>query len=531
MSKATKKFAKNALVRAVIYIRVSSERQAEGVSPQAQEDDARRYCEERGYTVVKVYRDTEKYKVGSKMVEPSGTRSDRPGLRQMLVDGAAGLFDVVVAWREDRLYRGVNRAMLDVSDLVKNGAVTIELVKEHYDPSTAVVKAWAAGVELQARVDRTIMGQADRLARGMYTGGKTVPYGLKVQDGYMVLDEEEAPWIEKIWRWRGEKAGYSEIRRRLVEGGARQRGNVKYPWQTETLRTILSHSYYHTGLFPVKWGGEVYELAVPVIVDPETAQRVYDYAAQWKAYPAGNLQAQALGAGLVYCGACNTRMGVHTWRIVRGEKVYTYFKYNCRNHVRRNIVEGCAGGVVLHRVDEQIWAKTWEHISDPVKFEADIQAAIAGRKAQTPDASAEVEKLQKRLDALQMGKQWVITERREKRITQDDYETQIASLYIEESAIKRDLAAASLLIGNQADKLMQVALVFRQELAAGWELLNCEPHNEEERNLQFEGRYKVVQGIVKRVDVATDKTVNVTLEYTPSNLCISDTPSSRSPNR
>jgi len=53
-----------------IYIRTSSERQAEKASPQAQEDDCRAYYEDQGFQVVEVYRDTEKYK--------SRTRRDRP---------------------------------------------------------------------------------------------------------------------------------------------------------------------------------------------------------------------------------------------------------------------------------------------------------------------------------------------------------------------------------------------------------------------------------------------------------------------
>lgn len=62
--------------RAGIYIRVSSERQAEKVSPQMQEMECRSYCETRGYQVIGVYRDIERYRVGKKLIEPSGTRSD-----------------------------------------------------------------------------------------------------------------------------------------------------------------------------------------------------------------------------------------------------------------------------------------------------------------------------------------------------------------------------------------------------------------------------------------------------------------------
>ena len=70
--------------RAVIYIRTSSEMQGEKSSPIEQEADCRRLAEEKGLIVVRVYQDTEKYRAGSKPVEPSGSRSDRPGLLAML---------------------------------------------------------------------------------------------------------------------------------------------------------------------------------------------------------------------------------------------------------------------------------------------------------------------------------------------------------------------------------------------------------------------------------------------------------------
>ena len=58
--------------------------------------------EEKGLQVVRVYRDVEKYRVGNKLVEPSGSRSNRPGLLAMLKDATRDEFDVILAWREDR---------------------------------------------------------------------------------------------------------------------------------------------------------------------------------------------------------------------------------------------------------------------------------------------------------------------------------------------------------------------------------------------------------------------------------------------
>jgi site-specific DNA recombinase len=99
--------------KAVIYVRTSSESQAEKSSPAEQEAGCRQLAAEKGLTVVRVYRDIEKYRAKNKLVEPSGSRSDRPGLLKMLKDASWGEFDIILAWREDRLYRGL-RPMLMV---------------------------------------------------------------------------------------------------------------------------------------------------------------------------------------------------------------------------------------------------------------------------------------------------------------------------------------------------------------------------------------------------------------------------------
>ena len=80
--------------KAVIYIRTSSEKQGEKASPIEQEADCRKYAEENNLIVVKVYKDIERYRVKNKIIEPSGTRPDRPALLAMLNDAAHGQFDI-----------------------------------------------------------------------------------------------------------------------------------------------------------------------------------------------------------------------------------------------------------------------------------------------------------------------------------------------------------------------------------------------------------------------------------------------------
>ena len=103
--------------RAVIYIRTSSETQGVKSSPSEQESDCQTLAKEKRLHVVRIYRDVEKYRVGNRLVEPSGSRSDRPALQTMLKAASRDAFDVILAWREDRLYRGI-RVMLTVLETV-----------------------------------------------------------------------------------------------------------------------------------------------------------------------------------------------------------------------------------------------------------------------------------------------------------------------------------------------------------------------------------------------------------------------------
>ena len=67
--------------RAVIYIRTSSETQGGKSSTGEQESDCQTLAKQKGVEVVRIYRDVEKYRVGNRLVEPSGSRSDRQSVR------------------------------------------------------------------------------------------------------------------------------------------------------------------------------------------------------------------------------------------------------------------------------------------------------------------------------------------------------------------------------------------------------------------------------------------------------------------
>lgn len=503
--------------RAVIYIRVSSERQAEAdkVSPQAQETDCRAYCESRGYTVTDVYRDTEKYRVGRRMVEPSGTRADRPQLRRMLADAHADKFDVIIAWREDRLYRSY-RPMLDVLDCLEQTGIDIELVKETFDRHIAPVKAWAARMELDAKHDRMMMGVAGRLAKGKAWNG-TPPYGYCRAGDYLELDPVESEWVIKIFQWYAEGEGVREIRRRLIGGGAPQKGQGTKPkavWNPNLIYKILKRPFYHTGTMTIHWEGQTFEIPAPPLVDPETAKKVAGRFAQWKAYPAAHVKYDYLAMGLVYCGVCKVKMTTQTRVRRRGKALNTpTSEYRCERWHLGFPGPNCPHRMGVKRLDSEVWGKVWALLTKPGEFERLLMARIMALQAQESDVAAECEKLEQQLDDLATEEQWVITQGRKKKITEAAMDMQLAALAIQRAGLERELSEKRLLVGNGAERLIEAARLYREQAAGGLEGLNDTPLNEEDARRQFELRRKWVVGLVTRVELLADKTVKVDTEF------------------
>jgi site-specific DNA recombinase len=493
--------------RAGIYVRVSSEQQADKVSPETQESDARAYCEGKGYQVIDVYRDTEKYRIGRRLVEPSGTRNDRPQFLRLMGDVDSGKLDVIVAWREDRLYRGVNRAMLEISERVAKKLVEVELVKEHYDPTVATVKAWAAGIELEAKRDRLEMGIAGRLAKGKLWC-PTPPYGYLYKDGALYIDEGEADLVRNVWKWYGSGLPMREIQSRVIHAGIPQKwaGKRKHVWSWGCIRNILKREGYYTGIFKYTRAGKEYKIPIPTILDIKTYQAVRNRNKLWKRYPAGNYKENALAAGLVYCSVCNLKMGVSSTTNKQGKR-YTY--YRCQNLSYDVEKPGCARHIPFKKLEDELWKRVWKLISEPGVFENELNKRIELVKGREADASSTIEGLEGQLNDILMEREQVITWARKKIITEDDLEKQLAALDFQQSTIRHDLADNRLLVGNRAERLLELAGLFRNRVVNAARLVNDQPEDEQKAAANFQTKKTIIRAIVTRVEVKEDKSLKI----------------------
>ena len=168
-------------MKAAVYTRVSSAAQAteEKVSLTEQRIDIERYCEQRGHEIVEWYQD-----VGS------GASKRRADFQHMLKDSQSNKFELIVAWKSDRLSRGMYPAAA-LMEALEGTDIKLEAVKDTIDINTFGILAAVGKIELDNIRQRVSMGMRGRARRGK--APSHIRFGYKKdEEGYPVVNESEA---------------------------------------------------------------------------------------------------------------------------------------------------------------------------------------------------------------------------------------------------------------------------------------------------------------------------------------------------
>ena len=133
----------------------------------------------------------------------SGGTLDRPALKQLITDIEAGLIDVIVVYKIDRL----SRSLMDFARLVEvfdRNNVTFVSVTQSFNTTTSMGRLTLNILLSFAQFEREVIGERirDKFAasrkRGMWMGG-FVPMGYDVKDRKLVVNEAEAATVRMIF--------------------------------------------------------------------------------------------------------------------------------------------------------------------------------------------------------------------------------------------------------------------------------------------------------------------------------------------
>lgn len=225
-------------MRAAIYCRVSTDEQARhGFSLDAQQESCMRYIKDFGHELHKVYVD-DGY---------SAKNMKRPALQEMLDDIAKKQIDIIVIWRLDRLTRKALDGLRMVDEIFNKFGVSFASITERHDLTTAQGK-WMFTVSLaNAQNERELIGE--RVTFGQKKKAKTgrrvslgAIYGYNKVNGKLVINEEEAEVVNKIFNWYVYKGwGYAKISATLNEEQIKAK---KTTWKPVTIKGILKNVTY-----------------------------------------------------------------------------------------------------------------------------------------------------------------------------------------------------------------------------------------------------------------------------------------------
>ncbi|MEA5083670.1 MAG: recombinase family protein [Lachnospiraceae bacterium] len=330
---------------AVIYARFSSTNQSEE-SIDAQVRACKKYAEEKGLIITRIYADSAK----------SGTNDNRPEFQRMLLDSETGVFDTVVVHKLDRFSRNRYDSAI-YKKLLRVNNCRLMSVTERLDdsPESIMMEAVTEGMNeyYSQNLGREVLkGQKETALQCKHVGG-TPPLGYDVDKDTKkyVINEKEADIIRLIFKMYADGCGYKEILRHLNSMGYRTKANNQFA--NGSLNNLLKNEKYK-GVFTfnlkkekdfdgvrrprTKADDEIIRIenGMPRIIDDVTFSKVQSLM-QRNLKRGGSFKAKELYllSGLVYCGNCGMSMFGNSRYCGRNKLKYVTYKCSGRAQQRK----------------------------------------------------------------------------------------------------------------------------------------------------------------------------------------------------
>lgn len=298
------------------YVRVSSQEQSgpDTASVPAQLEESEKLIKQAGGVLVDTYQDSARYRVGTRMLEPSGERADRPEWLRLLADIKSGRINAVAAYHSGRLYRAY-RPFVDFIELVEAHDVTVLLARDTWNRQFAVFQAWRDREENRTRADRSRMGKRAYAERGYSpTNIPAIYKSVRDEKGRRVgveLRPECRPWLDRMACLFLAHMAYAEMCVRAgthpVTGRAPSPGAVLELFNNPYYRGVIDYgkrSKYDDRFLAAGQQPPAWDAATCAAIEAELTRR----HGLGKSVKHGG---RFLFSGVVRCGYCGRVMSAH----------------------------------------------------------------------------------------------------------------------------------------------------------------------------------------------------------------------------
>lgn len=236
---------------AVGYIRASTEGQVgdDKFGIDSQKQSILLYANENGYNIVEWFID--------KAV--SGVKDNRPELDKILygTDVTNPPYEAVIVAKSDRMARDIKLYFYYLYTLEKKN-IKLLSVCEQFDDDNGLsgiyrsIMLFVAEQERRNIAMRTSSGRRIKAKAGGYSGGRS-PYGYKVENSQLVINEDEVPIVKAVFE--GLDAGRTlwDIADGLTAAGYTTRKGT--PFRESNVRSIRDNRPFYEGMY--KYGKDM----------------------------------------------------------------------------------------------------------------------------------------------------------------------------------------------------------------------------------------------------------------------------------
>ncbi|EEM02012.1 U153 integrase [Bacillus pseudomycoides] len=318
------------MIKAAIYIRVSTQEQVENYSIEVQRERIRAFCKAKNWDVYDEYIDG----------GYSGSNLDRPDIKRLLKD--LNKIDVVVVFKLDRLSRSQRDTLELIEEHFLKNNVDFVSITETLDTSTPFGKAMIgilsvfAQLERETIAERMRMGHIKRAEKGLRgNGGDYDPAGYARNEGHLVTKDDEAKHIKRAFELYEQYNSITRLQEILKEEGYSV-------WRFRRYRDILSNPLY-AGY--VTFAGKTYKGQHEPIISLEQFKRVQAILSRHKGHNAHKAK-QSLLSGLMTCSCC-------------GEPFVAYSTGKSKDVSRRYYYYICRAKRFPSEYEQRCMNKTW----------------------------------------------------------------------------------------------------------------------------------------------------------------------------
>jgi site-specific DNA recombinase len=438
-----------------LYMRVSTEDQADRGTIDAQRDFLRQFAQLYQLPVANEYADD-----GVTGTLPLG---QRPEGQRLLQDAEAGRFGCVLVYRLTRLGRSL-KALTEAHDVLAQYGVTIRSATEPFDTSTPIgtflFQLLGSLAELdRAQVLEQLTRGRDRVARnGKWTEGP-VPYGYALDESgcltpsprlVPIVDMTEAQVVQDIFlRMANGSSAIGEARRlnalgvpttryQGIKGKARPAGKRWYP--VRMAQIIASSTYRGIHVYQSKYG--TIEREVPALVHATLWEQTNAQLQRNRKLPKRPRAREYLLRGLITCGACGA---AYVGQVVARPSGKRNVYYRCGNrgssiHPERGA--RCKSKIVdAAWLEEEVWSDIREFARDPKGILEEAHRELQARQGQVKQMTQDRDRYVRALGEKATERERIMVLFRRGRIALQDAETQLDDIAREEVELRQQMSA------------------------------------------------------------------------------------------